>query len=149
MKIRTIERVIDKETGELIETSVSTEGVRKNILMPKENGFVKLYVSFDMFDRYSFSQLRMVARMIPFARYGGIVSINHELKAQIKKDLGYTDDVIRTKLYKMCKSGLLSKNRCDLGDYRINPFLFGKGKWEDIYEQQQAFSPGHQDGETG
>ena len=148
MKVRDIETVIDADTGEVISRQVSTKGA-SSFKLPKEPAFFKAYYSKDMYDRFSNSQLRLAARLAQFAGYDGIVFVNDKVKAFIKDELGYNANVLRVNLHGLIKVGLLSKSGCGQTQYRINPFLFGKGKWEDIYEQQQAFSPGDQTGETG
>ena len=99
--------------------------------------------------KMGYTEETQFARLAQFAGYDGIVFVNDKVKAFIKDELGYNANVLRVNLHGLIKVGLLSKSGCGQTQYRINPFLFGKGKWEDIYEQQQAFSPGHQDGETG
>ena len=144
MAIQKIVTFVDTDTGEIL----STEYVGKDKI-GKEPSFVKLYLEDGTFDGYKMSELKLMARLVTSARYDGIVKMGADVRQKVGDQLGYRDLVFRNKIYELCQAGLLSKNKCDINEYRINPFLFGKGKWEDIYEQQQAFSPGDQTGETG
>jgi hypothetical protein len=116
--------VVDFQTGEIAQTE-------REIRIPKEPDFVKLYLD-------DLVMLKDIPQWVSGILYGLLKRMNYQneivLNATIKKriadDLGIAARTIDNALVTFAKKNILT--RVGLGVYQANPYLFGKGEWNNI-----------------
>lgn len=70
--------------------------------------------------------------------YGGqIIYCNTFMKEQIAETLGLSLNRIEQAITGFVKSGIF--DRVYTGTYQVNPYIFGKGNWEDIKNARTVF----------
>ena len=97
----------------------------------KEPEYIKLYLK----DVLYLSDLPKGLNSVLYAflkrmSYGNQLVLNASLKRQIAKELGLGMSSINNAVSKFVKGNLLIRE--DVGLYRVNPHLFGKGDWKEI-----------------
>lgn len=115
---------VDFQTGELAQTE-------REIRIPKEPDFIKLYLD-------DLVMLKDIPQWVSGILYGLLKRMNYQneivLNATIKKriadDLGIVARTIDNALVTFVKKNILS--RMGPGVYQANPYLFGKGEWNNI-----------------
>lgn len=128
---------VDTQTGEIKKTT-------HTFLVPKEPDYIKLYLDClgtftknDGLDSSLNGMLLAVLKRMSYASDGQVVILNSYVKKEIciecKKSLKRLEQAI----------SIWSKNKIILrvarGTYRINPIIFGKGDWKDIYNLRATF----------
>lgn len=104
---------------------------------------VKWYVdSFGKFDilppHYLGVFLTLVTKMTP-AKDGMSVDFTCSSKKRMCKELGFEKvGTLNNALSGLCKLNYI--RRVERGMYQINPFLCGKGKWDDIAKQRETWT---------
>jgi hypothetical protein len=121
-----IHEIIDGQTGELLQYKSDKIG-----LVPIQPSYVKLYLA----DISYLNQLPKWANGILYEllvvmNYKNEIFLNGELKRRIAEKLNIKPKSIDQALTNFVKQSVL--NRIGPSSYRANPWLFGKGKWEDI-----------------
>lgn len=130
-----IERtIVDIGTGEVMQTDNIIE-----YRVPKEPPYVKLYID-DISKLVGLSNgsnavlMELVRRM----NYeDGIVTITKPGRARIAERTGLSDGTIKNKLSELVKVGIMTSHGC--GEYEMNPNLFARGDWSDIYKRRNNF----------
>lgn len=123
------EEIIIDEEG-TVKGQVRTTSYR----LPDEPPYVKLYLDTilylkDLPKSYNPVLLAILQRM-PWANQIQDIAINSSVKRQISKELDVSVSRIDHALTDFVKGEILF--RMDVGLYRINPHLFGRGEWGDI-----------------
>ncbi|MCC4276133.1 hypothetical protein [Marinomonas communis] len=134
--IREIEtQTFNAETGE-----ITNEISSKVVQLPTEPPFVKLYIE----DIAALYQLpdgthRVLVELLKKLDYEGKISLNKTNKLSICEKVGYkTVASLDNYLSKhLVKKGIFRKE--GTGVFIPDPHLFGRGKWQDIYKQRQAW----------
>jgi len=117
---------IDRETGEVVQEVIVTQ---KNIGAEPE--YIKLYIN----DLLYLSKLPQGLNSALFAlikrmNYEGHIVLNSAVKKVICIEIEKTMASLDKALSGFVKQGVLI--RLDKGVYLANPYLFGRGKWQDI-----------------
>ncbi len=119
-------QVIDSETGELIEYISETKGI-----IPREPDYVKLYLAdISYLNALPKGITGILYELLRKMDYEGRIILNAGLKREIALTLGTTVQNIENAISKFSKKNILMRK--DTGIYLANPWLFGKGKWENI-----------------
>ena len=119
--------VVDINTGELLGSSSEKVGV-----VPKEPNYVKVYLA----DIAHLNDLPnwvtgILYELLKRMDYSGMIILNGYVKDQIGKELKITNlNTIDQALTKFVKKEILLRK--GQGAYLANPWLFGKGEWQDI-----------------
>lgn len=127
----------DVNTGLVLDFSTKTTTAR----LPAEDDYIKLYITdICILNDLPKGMAEFAITLIKRMAYDGTIALNSAVKDLIinelkDKDLVGSKAVFDNKLSKLSKAGILL--RIGTGLYKINPFLFGKGKWEDIYQQRE------------
>jgi hypothetical protein len=121
------ELIINNETGEVKE-----EINNKTIKIPKEDNYIKIYIkTIGLLHNLPNSADKILFELLKYVNYDNEIIINKSVKQNIANRLNLSLSRINmyiTNLYK--ENFLIRKNR---GVYILNPFIFGKGNWKDIY----------------
>ena len=75
--------------------------------------------------------LRLVVMKID---YEGYAALSTRYRESICKKLNITRATLRNKLTSLSKAGLIKS--VGGGEYKINPYYFGRGNWQDIYNER-------------
>ena len=124
--------VIDNKTGELV-----SKRANKTLSWGTEPSYIKLYLQdvlylSDMPTKHSAILYELLKRSTYAGEKDGMqVIINASLKRRIKDTLGFKNmSSINNAITDFVKGKILY--RVDVGMYNFNPWLFGKGDWQDI-----------------
>lgn len=123
----TTEKIIDQTTGEFL--------VEKNIeeaYISKEPDFIKLYLdNILMINNLPNGIQKCLNVLLKRMGYDNIVVLNAYIKKQMTEELGYkTVQSLNNNLNKLVAQGIMTRK--GTGTYEMNPFLFGRGTWENI-----------------
>jgi len=113
------------DDGESVETSFKT------ISRPKEDDFIKLYISnIGYLHQLKPNQQELLYYFLKSMNYSNLIVINKTIKEMIAEESGKSFGTVENALTSYVNSGIfLRKGR---GVYIANPYLFGKGRFEDI-----------------
>lgn len=119
-------QVVDNETGE-----ISKEVKHQIAFVEREPDYVKLYISdiFRLTDVPKSSNDIMLA-MLRRMTYNNDIALFAPVKREIAKELGLKEVTISKAIELFVKKSIILRK--DRGLYIINPYFFGRGKWEDI-----------------
>ena len=135
IKEKAVETILTNE-GELIEK-------HENYLIQydSEPNYIKLYLDTvlyisDLPKGYN-SVLLCILKYMTYsnstnAHGGQVIYFNSTMKRDIAKELNVSVQRINQAISDFTKGKILE--RIDTGTYRVNPYLFGKGDWQDIVE---------------
>ncbi len=106
---------------------------RRNSQVGKEPSFVKLYLK----DLTHLRELPawvsgVLYELLKKMDYNNEIILNSTVKSRIANDLDVVSKTIDNALGKLVQKNILLRQ--DKGIYLANPYLFGKGLWEDIEE---------------
>lgn len=129
---QSVETMVIDQYGEFVEKRAN-----KTLSWGAEPNFVKLYLNdvVYMSDLPS-SNAAVLHQLIGRATYAGEANgmqiiINKYVKEQVKNKLGYKSiGSVENAITQLVKGKILY--RIDRGVYNLNPYLFGKGDWQDI-----------------
>jgi hypothetical protein len=134
-KVTYEKETVDKETGESLKTY--TEAI-----IPREPDFIKLYLE-------SITKLNDVQgwtdpilyELLKLMNYRNEIVLNAAVKKRMSAEIGISTRTIDNALYMLVKKDIIFRE--DIGLYKGNPYLFGKGEWRDIRELRMAvvFNP--------
>ena len=129
MKSSTGRVVYEKETKDFQSGEVVQ--VEREVQIPKEPDFIKLYLD-DLVLLKDIPQWvsRVLYSLLKHMNYQNEIVLNSTIKRRIAADLGIIPKTIDNALVTFVKKGIL--NRQDPGVYQANPYLFGKGEWNNI-----------------
>ena len=115
---------IDVETGEVKEYSQES-------VIPKEPDYVKLYLAdLVMLNDIPKWVSGILYELLKRMNYQNEIVLNSEIKKRIAKELDIVPKTIDNALVTFVKKNVLF--RSGVGVYLANPFLFGKGEWNNI-----------------
>ena len=127
-----IETVVDCETGE-----VSKKISNQTINYGDEPTFIKLYLQDVLYlSNLPTRHSQLLYELLKRSSYatpeeGMMVYVNSELKRRIAKELGITNlGSLDNALSDLVKGKIIY--RVGRGTYTFNPYLFGKGDWQNI-----------------
>jgi len=118
---------IDYKTGEIKE-----ENTTRIIKIPKEDNYIKVYIkTIGLLHNLPNSADKILFELLKYVNYDNEIIINKSVKENIAKRLELSLSRINMYISNLHKEKfLIRKNR---GVYILNPFIFGKGNWGDIY----------------
>ncbi|MEI7796908.1 MAG: hypothetical protein WCI06_09780 [Methylococcaceae bacterium] len=135
--------IIDKFSGELLRNEMIVEYETK---LPSEPPYVKLYTT-DLGNLFKLpvgttGVLMCIASMVD---YQGVVVLNgyfkesvaRRLNSKLSKNGKPSISVVNKAITELLAKGII--DRIGSSTYQLNPNLFARGKWRDIYEQRKAF----------
>lgn len=124
-------RLTDPRTGEIVSEEVTA--LRKK-LQP-EPSFIKLYLK-DMCKLNDIPKTtnNVLNALLELCNYDNEIILNSHVKNKVADSLGIKIPSLDNAISKLTKAEFL--DRIGRGTYRLNPHVFGKGKWSDIKELQ-------------
>ena len=119
---------IDPNTGQVTGIEQMNERIVK---VEQEPDFIKLYLQDicklnDIPKTYS----KLLNELLKYSSYDNMILIPTYIKEKISKDLNMNIGTVSNSLSQLTKNEILKRE--GKGAYRLNPFLFGKGKWTNI-----------------
>ena len=129
---QSVETLVMNDQGEMVSKKAN-----KVLSWGAEPSYIKLYLQdilylSDMPTKHSAILYELLKRS-PYAgdKDGMQVIVNASLKRRIKETLGFKNmSSVNNAITDFVKGKILY--RVDVGMYNFNPFLFGKGDWQDI-----------------
>jgi hypothetical protein len=135
--------MIDKSTGEVLHNQTLVEYETK---LPSEPPYIKLYTT-DLGNlfRLPAGTTGVLMCLVSMADYGGIIALNKYLKDSIAERMNAkpskngkpSNSIVNKAITELLNKEIIT--RIGSGTYQLNPNLFARGKWRDIYEQRKAF----------
>jgi len=129
---QSIETQVINEKGELV-----SKRANKTLSWGAEPPFIKMYLDDiiylkDMPKSYSPILHEFLKRMTYAGeKEGQVIYVNSSMKRRVQEALGYKNlSSINNAITDLVKAEVFL--RLDLGCYLVNPYLFGKGDWQDI-----------------
>lgn len=109
-----------------------------------EPEYIKLYID----EKRTGTEKRISPILIEFVKYmtcansdspygGQLIFVNMFMKEQIAETLGLSVKRIEQAITDFVKNGIF--DRVYTGTYQVNPYIFGKGNWEDINSVRAIF----------
>lgn len=118
--------ITNQETGEVQNKVRNRTYVFKN-----EPNYIRLYTEgIMMIGQITKLENKMLCLILKYADYGNEISLTTERRKKIAKELGIKAGHFNKNLSNIVKSDLLIQR--GIGEYMLNPFVFGKGKWDHI-----------------
>lgn len=138
-KVAVVDRVIDSDTGELVDEQVTMRQTEQ------EPDYVKLYVrAWCDFKDIKGVNSAFLAHLLPYMTYaaqGQVIYLAPPLKRVIATELGWSQksalNRFNQELRKLVSRGVLS--HVGESTYQVNPELVGKGSWADIKALRATF----------
>ena len=135
--------MIDKSTGEVFRNETLVEYETK---LPSEPPYVKLYTT-DLGNlfRLPVGTTGVLMCLVTMADYNGVIALNKYLRDSIAERLNAkpskngkpSNSIVNKAITDLLNKEIIS--RIGSSTYQLNPSLFARGKWRDIYEQRKAF----------
>lgn len=121
------QKIIDQTTGELL-VEMNTE----EAYVSKEPDFIKLYLdNILMINNLPNGLQKSLNVLLKRMGYDNIVVLNAYIKKQMAEDLGYKSvQPLNNNISKLVQEGIMTRK--GTGTYEMNPFLFGRGTWDNI-----------------
>lgn len=145
---QSIETLIIDEQGEMV-----SKRANKTLSWGSEPSFVKLYLADIVYlSDLPASYSGVLHQLLQRATYAGDprgmeVIINKYVKEQIQQNLGYKNlGSIDNAITALVKGKILY--RVDRGAYKLNPYFFGRGDWQDIAQLRLEVSYSDIEGKT-
>jgi len=130
------ERMVNQETGELVETNSYTVQTAEN-----EPGFIKLYLQdLTSIHKCAKKEVDVLVELLKLCDYNNLISVHGATKkniCQLLQIFQKDSEVPSVNSFNVILSRLVKKElliKKSTGQYLANPNLFGKGKWTDIRE---------------
>lgn len=125
---------IDTETGEVKNVSNTKETV-----VDREPDYIKLYIdNIIKLNDLPKATNGILNNLLKNMNYENEIVIVSHVKKRIAEDMGIKANTIDHNLRKLVNKGVLT--RVGRGVYKANPFLFGRGKWQDIRELRMSIT---------
>jgi hypothetical protein len=120
--------VVDSNTGE-----VTNEVTTRTYKVPSEPHFVKLYLRDIIYLHDMPTALHgILHELLQIMDYDNLITVNSARKRLIATKLDIALSTISNGITSLVKANILIRR--DVGMYVANPYLFGKGNWNDIYK---------------
>lgn len=121
------------ETGQI----TATEDVSV-IRLPKEPPFVKMYIDdISKIVGLSAGSQSVLYELVTKIDYDGIVTITKGTRDRIAVKTGLKETTVRNRISDLAAAGVMKKT--GYCEYEMNPKLFAKGEWQDIYKRRCSF----------
>lgn len=116
------------------EGKVISKQTNANYYLDNEPPYVKMYLDTvlylkDLPKGYN-PVLMAILKRLPWANQDQDIAINAGMKRKMAKEIGCSVSRINNAITDFVKGEVLY--RVDTGVYQVNPYLFGKGDWNDI-----------------
>ena len=129
----TVREIYDKETGELL-----TQEDIKDFTVSSEPAFVKLYLDgIQAIYKLNSSNHSILNELLKITSYGGEIILNSAVKKRICAYLNTSIGTFDNSLIALKKADIIAQK--DRGCYMINPELFGKGAWSEVYKDRAKY----------
>lgn len=126
----TRDTVIDKSTGEIL-SEVATE--QQIVQRGGEPKYVKFYIDdLILINNLPTKSSAVLWELVRNTTYENKIILNGSIKKDICEKLNIKMPTLNNTLSSFVKKEILY--RLDTGVYMPNPYLFARGKWEDIHE---------------
>ena len=126
-------RHINDITGEMMNSSTIISYESK---LPNEPAYIKLYIEdIGRLCDLTRGEIRVLVKLVARIGYDGKVLLLLGVKRTISEELDCSLSAVSNALTALTNSGIIT--RIDGGVYGLNPNLFARGKWRDIYEQRK------------
>jgi hypothetical protein len=124
----TITQVYDNRMG---DQRLVTQKTTQTFLTDKEPDYVKLYITDIMkLSNIPKSCNSVLMALLNKSNYDNEIILIKAIRQEICKRLGIGDSTFRKAIDEFIDKGILTKK--SKGIYIANPFLFGRGSWQDI-----------------
>lgn len=122
-----VEKTVDFSTGEIMSEKFVQES-----WTDKEPNYVKLYLdNLVLLNGLPKGTSDTLFELLKYMSYENMIILNPYVREKIANALNFkTVQSLNNNLNKLVKNGILEN--IGRGTYRANPFLFGKGDWNDI-----------------
>ena len=129
-----IEKTVDKGTGEEVETKSSTV-----VRLPNEPSYVKLYID-DLTTLLKVPEgpKSLIWLLVKHMSYDGVIAITAGTRDRMSTNLGIKETTFRNYLSQLTHSDILK--RIGRGEYELNPNYFAKGEWANIYQRRRSWA---------
>lgn len=130
-----LKQLIEKtQTG--IDGNIVSLEQYKTFSFKSEPNFIKIYLDnilylTDMPNNLS-SLMFELLKVLTYADRGHRIILNATIKKEIASRLKISEQSLRNQIHTLKKGKILYQNPSEIGVYYVNPYLFGKGDWEDI-----------------
>jgi len=126
---------ISKEVKETVTNDDGEKLFQRHIeesYVSKEPDYVKIYLdNILQINNLSSGIQKTLNVLLKRMAYDNIVVLNAYIKKQMAEELGFnTVQSLNNNINKLVKEGIM--NRKGTGTYEMNPFLFGRGSWDNI-----------------
>jgi len=123
---------INNETGEIVEEVKHT-----TTRIPKEPNYIKVYIqAVGLLHNLPNSADKILFELIKYVNYDNEIIINKNVKERIAERLNISLSRVNMYISDLTKKNFLIRKA--RGVYILNPYVFGKGNWKDIYELRKA-----------
>lgn len=130
------ETIVDTTTGEV--KSEKTTSMNRFKIEP-EPDFVKLYIKdLSRIIGLSNTDNDVVLALLRNMNYDNIIALNAYTRKQMCEIMKIKPNTLSHVLSKLIDKNILKK--LGANTYEMNPYLYGKGKWEDIRELRMTFT---------
>ena len=130
------ETIVDTETGEVKQertTTINRFGVEQ------EPDYVKLYIAdLSRIIGLSGADNNVILGLLRNMNYDNIIALNAYTRKQMCEQLHIKYDTLLHVFRKLIEKNIIKK--IGSNTYKMNPFLYGRGKWEDIKQLRMTFT---------
>jgi hypothetical protein len=131
----TKKKKVSKEVQETVTNDNGEKLFQKHIqesYVSKEPDYVKVYLDNILLINNLPSGIQKTLNvLLKRMAYDNIVVLNAYIKKQMAQELGFsTVQSLNNNINKLVKEGIMSRK--GTGTYEMNPFLFGRGSWDNI-----------------
>ena len=118
--------IIDGTSGEILEEEKTVQ-----FKVEQEPDFVKLYLrDLSLVIGLPSTAQDIMHLLLRFMTYDNRIILNSAIRKEISENLKVKPNTLAHRLADLCSANIMLKKDTNL--YMVNPYLFGRGKWEDI-----------------
>lgn len=124
------------------EGEIKFEKNEKDVVVEREPDYIKLYIDgILLLTDLPKGMNDALQHLLRGMSYQNIIVLNSGIKRMIAADLGITTGRLNNIISQLSKKEIMK--RIETGVYRLNPKIFGRGKWQDIKKirMEVEFSP--------
>lgn len=130
----------DLETG---KATKQHERKTYKVKIEQEPDFVKLYLKdICKLNNIPKTSSKLLNVLLRYSSYENKVLLPSGIKKEIVKELETTMGTLDNALSKLVKSEIIARE--SKGVYKLNPYIFGRGKWQDIKKIRATWSYGEE-----
>lgn len=131
-----IETIVDTETGEVKQESTTSIS---RFAIEQEPDYVKLYIKdLSRIIGLSNTDNDVVLNLLRNMNYDNIIALNAYTRKQMCEQMRIKPNTLSHILSKLIEKNILK--RLGANTYEMNPYLYGKGKWENIRQLRMTFT---------